>query len=269
MPAPRWLVTTLRLTPAVGGASLLAVAGLALARVVVPLDEVRGSSDEVGNYLQTLGGIYAVLLAFVVFVVWGQFNDVRGFIDREAAALVDLHRTASVLPATTRVEVQRALRGYVDAVLEDEWRALGARDEEIIERVGARLEAAWTALHGCRPIGPCQATGYGEMISRFNDLTELRTNRLSSARARVPLTMRILLYSGALVTVTSMYLLSFERFWIHATVTAALAGAIAHILYLIADLDDAFGGLVQVSRAPFERARRTFGRAEHLVDHEP
>jgi hypothetical protein len=63
-----------------------------------------------------------------------------------------------------------------------------------------------------------------------------------------------------------MYLLAIDRLWIHALVTAALAGAIAHVLFLIVDLDDAFAGDLQVARAPFERTRKNFGRAIHLCD---
>jgi len=37
-------------------------------------------------------------------------------------------------------------------------------------------------------------------------------------------------------------------------------------LFLINDLDNAFAGHLQVSKAAFERTRRTFDRAIHLVD---
>jgi len=263
---PRWLLTLLRLTPIVAGVSLASIAGLIVVRRFVPLDELRASSDSVGNYLQTVGGIYAVLLAFVVYVVWGQFNEARGYLDREATALVDLHRTASALPSRSRTEIQRGLRAYVDAVLGDEWPAMARRDEAAIDRVGELLEQVWIAIHACRPCNDCQHTVYGEVLSRFNQLTDLRTSRLSSARARIPVAMTILLYNGAVLTVGSVYLLAFDRWWLHAIVTAALAGAIAHILFLIRDLDDAFAGDWQVAKTPFERARKNFERAAHGVD---
>src|SRR6185312_9885527 len=110
---PHWLKTTIGLVPVVLGVSFIAVLLLLVVRQAIPPDDLRGSSDAVGNYLQTVGGIYAVLLAFIVYVVWGQFNDARTYIEREATALVDLHRTASGLPKTTRIEIQQALRHYV------------------------------------------------------------------------------------------------------------------------------------------------------------
>jgi hypothetical protein len=71
----RSLVTWLSLLPWVIGSSFAAVLGLRAVRALVPPARLAPSNDVVGNYLQTLGGIYAVLLAFVVFVVWQQFND--------------------------------------------------------------------------------------------------------------------------------------------------------------------------------------------------
>jgi len=263
---PRWFRTLLHLTPIVAVVSTISVVGLVLFRAVAPLAELHAAANELGNYLQTVGGIYAVLLAFVVYVVWGQFNDARGYVDREATALVDLHRTSSGLPACSRIAIQSGLRDYVDAVLRDEWPAMARGDEVTIDRIAELLENVWIAIHGCKPLNDCQHTIYGEVLSRFNQLTDLRTSRLSAARARIPLAMSILLYTGAVLTVGSVYLLAFDELWLHALVTAALAGAISHILFLIRDLDDAFAGDWQVARAPFERARKNFGRATHAVD---
>jgi hypothetical protein len=111
------------------------------------------------------------------------------------------------------------------------------------------------------PLNDCQHTVYAEVLARFNDLSETRTNRLSAATAKIPIAMNVLLYTGALIMIGSMYLLPFEKFWLHAVVTAALAGATAHILYLIYDLDDAFAGDYQVDKDPFLRARQTIKRA--------
>ena len=262
---PVWLTTLLRLTPIVAAASGVSVVGLIAFRAIAPLEQIAKSSNELGNYLQTVGGIYAVLLAFVVYVVWGQFNDARGYVDREATALVDLHRTASGLPNATRIAIQDGLRHYVDAVLHEEWIAMAHHDEAAIDRVDLKLDTVWVAIHHCRPVDTCQQMMYGEVLSRFNNLTDLRTSRLTSARFRIPLTMKILLYTGALIVVGSMYLITIPDLWLHAIVTAALAGAVAHILYLIVDLDDAFAGNWQVAKRPFERARLSFDRPTHLV----
>jgi len=263
---PHWFKATIRLIPIVGGVSAVAVLGLVLVRQCLTVDDLKSSTDAVGNYLQTVGGIYAVLLAFIVYVVWGQFNDGRNYVEREATALVDLHRIATGLPTVSRKEIQSALRQYLDEVVAKEWGAMARHDEDVLEAVGHHLDHVWTAIHQCKPATDCQHTVYTEVLSRFNDLSDLRTGRLTSSRTRIPLLMKLLLYFGATIVVGSIYLMAVEKFWIHAVITAALAGAVAHIIFLIQDLDNLFAGHLQVSKAPFERARRTFDRSVHQVD---
>lgn len=72
----RRLQTVAALAPAVLGAIALSEVGLFAVRRWVSPETLRASNDVVGNYLQTVGTIYAVLLAFVVYVVWTQFNGV-------------------------------------------------------------------------------------------------------------------------------------------------------------------------------------------------
>src|SRR3954453_17138983 len=127
MPAMRSLQTLVRLLPAVIGSAALAVCGLCVVRSVLPIETLRPSNDVVGNYLQTLGGIYAVLLAFVVFVVWQQFNDARAAIEREASEVVDLFRTIQGLPDSMREGVHARLHEYVCAVLDHDWAVMARK----------------------------------------------------------------------------------------------------------------------------------------------
>jgi hypothetical protein len=82
----------------------LALAGLLLVRYLVPASWLHANNEVAGNYLQTLGTIYAVLLAFVVFVVWQQHNDTRCAVGNEANELADFCRVIRALPGTQRVE---------------------------------------------------------------------------------------------------------------------------------------------------------------------
>ncbi|NVB77861.1 MAG: DUF4239 domain-containing protein [Kofleriaceae bacterium] len=261
---PQWLRTSLRLSVVVSAVAAVSVLGLCIARALVDYDALRSSSDSLGTFVQTLGGIYAVLLAFVVVVVWGQYNDSRGYVDREANVLVDLHRTASGLPSSSRKAIQAGLRDYLDAVIADEWAAMANRDQVALDRIGARLDDVWLAIHACMPTNECHVAMYSEILSRFNDLTEHRTNRLNAAATRIPIALTVLLYTGALIMIGSVYLLAFDKFWLHATVTAGMAGAIAHVLFLIYDLDTAFSGDWQVEKSAFTRARRAFDRTAHI-----
>jgi len=261
---PAWVKVAFRLMSIVLAISALAIVGLLGFRQIVDLTQLRSDGDSLGNYVQTLGGIYAVLLAFVVIVVWGQFNDARSFVNREASAVVDVHRLASGLPAETRTVIQQGLREYVDAVIADEWQAMTKSDDQTIERITARLDRVWAAIHDCDAKTECQISVYGEVLARFNDLSELRTSRLTAAAARIPTAMNVLLYTGAFIMLGSVYLMPFERTWVHAAVAGALAGAIAHILYLIYDLDDAFAGDYQVDKSPFVRARKSIAHDHKL-----
>jgi len=76
--------TILRLTPAVLGSTVFSIAGLCAAHACLD-DQALAAREAIGFSLQTLGSVYAVLLAFVVFVVWQQFNDARGFVEKEYA----------------------------------------------------------------------------------------------------------------------------------------------------------------------------------------
>src|SRR5262245_61855113 len=103
---------------------LLAVTGLWLVHQYVPVELRKANNEVAGGYLQTVGTIYAVLLAFVVFEVWSQHNEAWRLIEREANELADLVRIARSLGEPLRSGAVQTARAYAAEVIEQEWALL-------------------------------------------------------------------------------------------------------------------------------------------------
>ena len=127
-----------------------------------------------------------MLLAFVVFVVWTQFNEARTYVEREANELLDLYRTVRGLPDPTRGRVRESARRYVDIVLDSEWRAMAHGALGGPGAGAAMLDEMWAAVHGAEPPQEPERSIYREALKRLDDLSDARSNRLNSSRTTHP-----------------------------------------------------------------------------------
>lgn len=237
-----WLFSTVGLSMAV------AVAGLYAVRRLVP----PASNEGVGDYLQTLGSVYGVLLAFVVFVVWSQKNEADKLVEKEADGLRDVARLARAIGGSARMQILRAIDAYVTAVVEREWPAMRKRQSS--PEASHCLRDLWEIITVIDPQDRREQCLYAEMIRSFNALGDARADRLVNSGTRLPFSLRIFVVVGGVCLIGSMYLLSLPQFWRLALMTAIMAGAVSHILYLIHDLDTPYGDW-QVTTGPIERVR--------------
>jgi len=230
----------------------LSLAGLLLVRWLAPAPWLHANNEVAGNYLQTLGTIYAVLLAFVVFVVWQQHNDVRGALEAEANELLDLDRITQAFPEAIGAQLRACTRAYCQAVIGEEWQAMArSQPSEAAERA---LEDIWQALAVFTPQTPRQEVLYAQALDLLDDLSNARSHRLHCSRLRLPPTLWVLLLTNGGLVTASMWLFGLESFWAHALMTVALTGSIAFVLCLIADLDNPFWGAWRVTAEPFQQA---------------
>ena len=239
--------TILTLCLTVAGTMAVAVAGLLAFRAMVPQSHLLPSNEICGGYLQTVGTIYAVLLAFVVFVVWTQANDVRRLIERQADELADVLRITKTFKGSAASGVLTAARAYAREVAENEWPLL--RTGRSSPRAQELLEQTWTALTVIEPETAREEVLFSEAVSRFSEFGDARADLLHCGRVRLPVLLWLLLLSGAVGTVGSMYMFGAEQFWPVAAMTASLAGAVSFMLFLIRDLDNPFQGDWHVSPA--------------------
>ncbi|MBC5823735.1 MAG: DUF4239 domain-containing protein [Candidatus Eremiobacteraeota bacterium] len=71
-----------------------------------------------------VGGIYAVLLSFVVIVVWQQFNAAEANAQNEASAIADLHHLSFAFPQPLRRRIADNLKAYAVSVVSVEFKAM-------------------------------------------------------------------------------------------------------------------------------------------------
>ncbi|HYO63849.1 MAG TPA: DUF4239 domain-containing protein [Pyrinomonadaceae bacterium] len=236
----------------IGAWVLLALAGLWLVRRRVPLTTLEAHHEVAGFIIGVLGAIYAVLLAFVVVVVWTDFEDARQNVSREGNHLLNLSRMVEGFPAESRAAAHGALRAYALLVLEEEWEAM-ARGE-----AGARSQAAmdsvWQTYRAVEPQTPRESALYAESLDHLTELSDARRLRLHASREGLPLILKIILWGGGVMTVAFTYFFGVRNLRSQTLMTAALSAVIAFILFLIVALDNPFAGSVRVSPAPIREA---------------
>lgn len=240
---------SIRLSFSLLASVVISLIGLWLVRLVAPAEWLHANNEVAGNYLQTIGTIYAVLLAFVVFVVWQQHNEARCAVEAEANELSDLYRIAHALPKS-----QRALENiatYARSVIDEEWQAMA--QDHASPKAEQALQEIWEALLKIELHNNTEEALYGEALARFNDLSDARSHRLYCSFLRLPPSMWVLLMTNGCLVVGSMWIFGLSSFFALALMTVALAGSIAFILFLIADLDNPFWGSWRIEPNAFRR----------------
>src|SRR6476660_1191194 len=118
--APLWASGALL----VGVPTLLAMAGPIVVRRYVSIDRLTTNNEVAGFKFATVGVLYAVLLAFVVIVVWEKFSDAETDVSREAGAAATVYRLSGGIDAHSRAALRADLTTYLNSAIADDWKAM-------------------------------------------------------------------------------------------------------------------------------------------------
>src|SRR5262245_22208705 len=93
------------------------------------------------------GTLFAVVLAFVILSAVQTYNGAKAGAQSEAAAVVDMARTASFFPPAQRDGLRADLTCYGRAVVEQEWPAMeNERSSPLVDRWVAAYRARFERL---------------------------------------------------------------------------------------------------------------------------
>lgn len=239
-------------------AALVSVIGVVLVRRVVPLPALESLTEVAGAMYAVVGGVYAVLLAFVVVVVWERHTTAETRAEQEANAVGDLFRAAQAFPEAARDSLNRALDRYAGAVIEDEWDSM-ARGRPSAAAAQAYAEL-WRSYIRLEPRGQREALWYGTSVQQLDELGDARRLRLLSSRTRVPGVMWGVLLVGGAIMIAFGFLFGTKTVAAQALMVAVVSITVALVLLLIWVLQHPFSGVARLDPVAFEQVRASIAR---------
>jgi hypothetical protein len=158
--------------PLVGALTVLIIVGLSVLGLILFRRTVSQTRLERANIVSvqvlTLAGVLcAVLVAFVVVVVWEQFDQARAAAESEANAISDLLRDSEALPPAARLQVQQSLTAYTKDIVDMKFPRM--RRGEPIELRSADLAQIWQRYIQTQPVTQSEVALYKEAISRLDE----------------------------------------------------------------------------------------------------
>ena len=242
---PTWLIGVV----VVGGLTVLT---LAVLRVVRRRNMISDSdSVSLGGTLEVVGAIYGIVLAFVIVLQWQSLDTARDAVSDEASSLSQFSVDVRVLPTDGRERVEDSVSNYLDAVVNDEWKAM--EDGEESPRAHDAFDDMFKTMETVVPQTEVQYTWYEESIGRLNEAAVHRRKRLESMHNELPMPVRVLLFGGGLITLAFVVIHGVRRTSTHTFVVAALAALVAYNLFLVVILDYPFSGSIRVTPEPFRQ----------------
>lgn len=231
------------------GTLAVAIAAVAPARRI-PRETLEDSQDAVSVMFSAVGVLYTVLLAFLVVLVWEQFNDAQDLTQQEATKISNLLRDAVVFPPPARDDIQGRLITYTRSVIDDEWETMAEGEASPV--TGRAYRQVWAGYYDFHPRTDQEHDFYAESIGRLNDLGQNRRLRIISSTASIPWIMWVLLAGGGVVTLGYLYLFVIDNPVLQRLMIGSVAGLLAFILFLILALDHPFAGDVRVTPDAYE-----------------
>jgi hypothetical protein len=241
MQVPPWILGSLFVVVLVG----FSVAGLIVFRRAVSHTRLEEAHAASGQVFQLAGVLYAVLVAFVVVVVWEQFRDAQQATHSEALAIADLLRDSEALPAQARPQIRKELIAYTQDVVGDEFPRM--RRGEAIEEQSEQLTRVWDSYLHVEPVTRAEVSFYDESIRRLDDLGTSRKVRVASSQAEIPGELWVLLIGGGLIVMLFTFMFGTQDLYVQASVVALTAALMAFVVYLIFTLEHPFVGALSVS----------------------
>jgi hypothetical protein len=240
--------------------SIAGAFGTYLFRKYIKVRIGHSHNDVAGNTFAMVGGFYGLLLAFVVFLVWDQFNDAQQSADIEGSLAKGLYRDIRFYPASDTGIVDHndikvltfAFVNYVEDVL---------REDSLLDKQGPTsrdyifyrdvvtvrsFNQVFEIIERSHDIEDYKNQRIDQMFRHLNELSTYRSLRGLAADSEIDLYIWIPLWLGGLITFLFAVLMDLESRRMHVIMNGLLGAFVALIFYIIILSDHPFAGKMRI-----------------------
>lgn len=214
--------------------------------------------NEVGGFIVTVvGTLYAVTLAFVVSIVWQEYDGSATRSAIEAADGATAWHLASGLPEPASSHTRATVVSYARLMILDEWPEMkhggySARGERIVTGLLHDLAAF-------RPANAGETNVQAQVLERIEQMHELRHQRLADNASGISAFQWTILVLGAAITIGFCFLFGLANEAMHSIMTGAVACIIGATFVLVFELDYPFHGDLGISSEPWQTFIQSIG----------
>jgi len=222
----------------------LAMVGPVLARKIVGLERLSTNNEVAGFKFAVVGVLYAVLLAFIVIVVWQKFSDAETDVSREAGAAATVYRLTGGIDAQSRAALRGDLTAYLNSAIADDWKAMA--EGRSSRKTTQALNALYAAALAYQPTDSRGVAIMAEILDQLDKIIEARRARLVKSSGTVPGVIWLVLFGGAVLTIGFTFFFGTENLRAQSLMTGILTMLIMSGLLIIVSIDRPFTGAVRV-----------------------
>jgi hypothetical protein len=187
--------------------------------------------------IQVTGTLFAVVVAFVILAAFQTYNGAKSGAQSEAAAVLDMSRTAAFFPPAQRNQLRADLVCYGRAVVDQEWPSMRhGRSSPFVDQ----WIAAYRAEFGRLDLASARRQlGLQDLLNQASTRTTGRQQRLSDDTPTVPTALWVaLVFGGGVVVALQLGMADpRNRLAVHAPMVAGLASVVAAALLIVYFLD--------------------------------
>jgi hypothetical protein len=226
---------------------------LGLLQRLWPNEQRRLHNELIGWQVTVLGTMYAVIVGFMLYAVWTNFEAAQSNAEAEANSLISMVRTAEGLPAAERRRVEDLARKYTEVMLTEEWPAMAR--VEVSPASHETIVQLWKVIGATKVTNASEQTSFDHTLSELSQLADRRRQRQLDVNSTLPRVLWSVLVVGAIVTIVSSCMFGTADFKLHFLQVFMLSLLVSLALVAIADINRPFQGSVHVEPTGFERAR--------------
>lgn len=198
--------------------------------------------------LGTINGAYSIILGFILFLVWGNFQTAIEVVVNENSKLAIIKENSRALPLPIADKIQKGITLYKEQVIELEWPAMSQGKSS--SQVKQTLTDLYDIIQNYTPETYTTQTFYSAILSALNEVMEKRTQRLSMLNSPIPTAWYVFVFVAAFIIILLNSLI-LRRSWIQLSTHILLVLVMTFFITAITALSYPFSGYISVSRELF------------------
>lgn len=188
-----------------------------------------------------IASFYALLLSFIMLVVWERSNETHSSVSKEGSSAMGLYRDIKFYPDTlVAKDLMKVYLNFVYNVVDDEFPAM--EEMKLSEKTSDALNRVFYKIEHMEPSTPFQIQLVAEMFKNLNELATYRGLRITAMESEIAPALWLPMILGAIITMISSIVLDIGHKKMHLLLNALLGGIIGAFLFIIILMDHPFTG---------------------------